>query len=76
MKMFEMLDSLYKKSDVDLITPINVPKNCDEKWTDIKEYKRMYYLWNIEKYKQRNAAYRSKKKAEKHLLNNKNIIIV
>jgi hypothetical protein len=71
-----MLDQLYKKSDVDLITPINVPKLCGEKWTDVKEYKRMYYLANIEIYKERNAAYRKLKKAEKHLQNNKNIIIV
>jgi len=42
----------------------------------VKEYKRMYYLANIEIYKERNAAYRKLKKAEKHLQNNKNIIIV
>jgi hypothetical protein len=76
-----MLDSLYKKSVVEEITPVNIPKVCVEKYTDIKEYKRQYYLWNIEKYRLRNATYRKnkkeeKEKAEKQLLNNKNIIIV
>lgn len=81
--MFKMLDELYRESkNNDIITPINIPKiQNEEKYTDIKQYKRDYYLQNLQIYKERNKAYREKKKeekrqAEEHLKNNKNIIIV
>jgi hypothetical protein len=69
MKMFERLDALYRESkNNDIITPINIPKVCEEKYTDIKEYKRNYYLQNLQIYKERNKAYREKKKEEKKKL--------
>jgi hypothetical protein len=61
MKMFEMLDAMYRKSLVDEITPVNVPKHATDKITDIKAYKRQYYLQNLQTYKERNLRYRMKK---------------
>jgi hypothetical protein len=69
MKMFEMLDKLYKDNLKDEITPVNIPKICSEKYTDIKEYKRQYYLHNFEIYKERNRLYRQRKKEEKGVKN-------
>ena len=60
--MFEMLDKLYNKNEVNIITPINIPKKCNDKYTDTKEYKRQYYLYNYETYKKRNKEYRERKK--------------
>jgi hypothetical protein len=69
MKMFERLDALHKESkNNDIITPVNIPKVCEEKYTDVKEYKRNYYLQNLQIYKERNKAYREKKKEEKKKL--------
>lgn len=65
--MFEMLDKLYRDS----LTkegeepPVNIPKVAVEKYTDIKEYKRQYYLRNYLVYKERNRLYREQKKAER-----------
>ena len=67
--MFEMLDKLYKDNLKDEITPVNIPKICSEKYTDIKEYKRQYYLHNFEIYKERNRLYRQRKKEEKGVKN-------
>lgn len=65
MKMFEMLDKLYKKNlDDEYYVPVEEPKNCQEKYSDIKEYKRQYYLKNLEKYKERNKKYRTENKKE------------
>ena len=62
--MFEMLDKLYKDNKVEE-PPINIPKKCEEKYTDMKEYKRQYYLRNYLIYKERNKLYREQKKAER-----------
>jgi hypothetical protein len=55
---------------------VDAAKICNEKYTDVKQYKRDYYLHNLEIYKERNRLYRQRKKEEEHLKNNKNIIIV
>lgn len=62
--MFEMLDKLYKDSKIEE-PPVNKPKIAVEKYTDIKEYKRIYYLRNYLIYKERNRLYREQKKAER-----------
>ncbi len=62
--MFEMLDKLYKDSKIEE-PPVNKPKIAVEKYTDIKEYKRQYYLRNYLIYKERNRLYRENQKAEK-----------
>lgn len=62
--MFEMLDKMYKETKIEE-PPVNIPKICNEKYTDIKEYKRQYYLKNLFIYKERNRLYREQKKAEK-----------
>jgi hypothetical protein len=64
MKMFEMLDQLHKKHPVEnnFYIPANIPKPVEQKYTDVKEYKRQYYLINIEIYRARNKAYRQRMK--------------
>lgn len=62
--MFEMLDKLYEKNKVEE-PPVNIPKKCEEKYTDVKEYKRQYYLRNYLIYKERNRLYREFKKVER-----------
>jgi hypothetical protein len=68
MKMFEMLDKLYEKNKIEE-SPVNIPKKCEEKYTDVKEYKRQYYLKNYLIYKERNRLYREFKKLEKREAN-------
>lgn len=63
--MFEMLDKLYEKNKVEE-PPVNIPKVCNEKYTDMKEYKRQYYLRNYLIYKERNRLYRENKKANRN----------
>ena len=60
--MFEALDQLDKQYKYICAYPIEKPKNCVDKTTDIKEYKRLYYLKNIEIYTERNRLYRLKQK--------------
>lgn len=62
--MFEMLDKMYKDSKIE-DAPVNRPKVCRDKCSDIKEYKRQYYLRNLLLYKERNRLYREQKKAER-----------
>lgn len=62
--MFEMLDKMYKDSKIE-DPPVNRPKVAVEKYTDIKTYKRQYYLRNYLIYKERNRLYRESKKAER-----------
>jgi hypothetical protein len=67
--MFDMLTALhekYKKEEV--IIPVEEPKNAVDKTNDVKQYKRNYYLHNLQIYKERNKAYREKKKEEKKKL--------
>ena len=63
--MFEMLDKLYKDNKIEE-PPVNIPKVCTEKYTDIKEYKRQYYLRNYLVYKERNRLYRENQKANRN----------
>ena len=65
--MFEALDAMYKKSVVEDITPVNIPKIAIDKTSDMKIYKRQYYLQNIQTYKERNRRYRMKKYKESTL---------
>jgi hypothetical protein len=64
MKMFEMLDQLHKNNPIseNFYVPVNIPKSVEQKYTEIKEYKRQYYLINIEIYRERNKAYRQRMK--------------
>ena len=63
--MFEMLDKMYKDSKIE-DPPVNRPKVCRDKCSDIKEYKRQYYLRNLLIYRERNRLYREQKKAERY----------
>ena len=64
--MFEMLDKMYKDSLTNEDAPVNRPKVCRDKCSDIKEYKRQYYLKNLLIYRERNRLYREQKKAERY----------
>jgi hypothetical protein len=66
MKFFDFFDKLHNDHKTDYDIPIEKPKKCGEKITDIKEYKRMYYLWNIDKYTKRNTEYRRRQKELKN----------
>ena len=61
--MFDFFDKLNEqyKSKNEIIS-CNIPKISREKITDMKEYKRLYYIRNYEIYKKRNEAYRERKK--------------
>jgi len=65
MKFFDFFDRLDKLTieEREKIIPVEKPRICQEKATDIKEYKRMYYLRNVEIYRERNRQYRLKKKS-------------
>jgi SepF-like predicted cell division protein (DUF552 family) len=65
MKMFEMLDKLHEKNKMEE-PPVNIPKTAIEKYTDVKEYKRQYYLRNYLIYKERNRLYRESKKVNRN----------
>jgi hypothetical protein len=66
MKFFEFFDKLHNDHKKDYDIPVEKPKVCREKTTDIKEYKRMYYLQNIDTYTKRNTEYRKKQKELKN----------
>jgi len=68
MKFFEFFDKLDKltEGERNKMIPVEQPKICGDKITDIKEYKRMYYLQNIEIYRERNKQYRLNKKQQKN----------
>ena len=72
MKLFDFLQDLHLKSEKIKIVPVEKPKEVIGKTTDIKEYKRQYYLQNLETYRQRNKEYRKRQKELKE--QNKNII--
>jgi len=65
MGFFETLDKFHNKYKTDFFIPVEKPKICKEKTSDIKEYKRQYYLININTYTKRNKEYRQRKKLEK-----------
>lgn len=62
-----MLDKMYNDNKKLDVIPVEKAKKCEEKYTDVKEYKRQYYLINIETYRERNKQYRERKKAEKKI---------
>ena len=57
-----MLDKMYNDNKKLDVIPVETAKNCVEKYTDVKEYKRQYYLKNIEIYRERNKQYRLRNK--------------
>ena len=69
MKFFEFFDRLDKITVEErnkIITPANKPfVEKINKIDDIKQYKRNYYIANIEIYRERNREYRQRKKLEK-----------
>jgi hypothetical protein len=65
MKLFDFLENLHKQSEKNIIVPVEEPKIEKKKTTDMKEYKRSYYLQNITVYRERNKQYRERKKKEK-----------
>jgi len=73
MKLFDFLQDLHLKSEKIKFVPVEQPKEVIGKTTDIKEYKRQYYLENLETYRKRNEEYRERKRKEKE--EKKNIII-
>lgn len=62
-----MLDKMYNENKTEIKIPVEQPKNCIDKISEVKEYKRQYYLINIETYRERNKQYRERKKAEKKI---------
>lgn len=72
MKFFDFFDKLDKVTISERINnkvPINKPKEeKNYKIDDMKEYKRMYYLWNIEKYRKHNTEYRKRQKELKNII--------
>ena len=65
--MFDTLDKMYREGLKEIKPIIEVPKKCIDKTTDMKIYKRQYYLQNIEIYRERNAKYRQRKYKESTL---------
>jgi len=69
MKFFEFFDKLDKVTIEERhknLIPVNRPRvEKVNKIDDIKQYKRNYYIHNIEIYRERNREYRQRKKAEK-----------
>jgi len=74
MKLFDFLENLHNESvqHINIIIPVEEPKPARDKTTEIKEYKRLYYLQNIETYRKRNEDYRERKRKEKEANKNKN----
>lgn len=75
-KLFEKLDDLHKQHKTDDIVVYNrTTKRYNilrsdipvEKYDTIQDYKRAYYLKNIETYRLRNEEYRKRKKKEKKI---------
>ena len=69
MKLFDFLQDLHLKSEKIKFVPVEEPKEVIGKTTDIKEYKRQYYLQNLETYRKRNEEYRERKRKEKEKIN-------
>ena len=72
MRLFDFLENLHKESEKNIVVPVEKPKPVRDKTTDIKEYKRQYYLQNLETYRKRNEEYRERKRLEKEA--NKDVI--
>jgi hypothetical protein len=65
MKFFDFFDKLNNDFPSDYKVPVEKPKVADHKTTDMKEYKRMWYLANIDIVRQRNKEYRERMKANR-----------
>jgi hypothetical protein len=70
MKLFDALEAINQRYQNLQARPIiEVPINREGQIDDIKNYKRQYYLKNLNIYKERNKKYREKMKEEKDLEN-------
>jgi hypothetical protein len=67
MKLFDFLENLNEKSEKIKFVPVEQPKKVIPKVIDVKEYKRRYYLQNLEVYRERNKNYRIKQKEIKNI---------
>jgi hypothetical protein len=65
MKFFDFFDKLNNDYPTENKPVIEKPKRADHKTTDMKEYKRLWYLINIETVRQRNKEYRERMKANR-----------
>jgi hypothetical protein len=65
MKFFEFFDKLNKDFPTENKPVIEKPKKARNKIDDMKEYKRLWYLINIETVRQRNKEYRERMKANR-----------
>jgi hypothetical protein len=65
MKFFDFFDKLNKDFPIENKPVIEKPKKARHKIDDMKEYKRLWYLINIETVRQRNKEYRERMKANR-----------
>jgi hypothetical protein len=70
MKLFDALEAINQRYN-HLTVPhiIETPIKEEERIYDIKNYKKQYYLKNLNTYKERNRLYRERIKEEKKLEN-------
>jgi len=70
MLLFDALEAINQRYNHLQVRPIiEVPVNKEGQTDDIKNYKRQYYLKNLQIYKERNRLYRERMKEEKILEN-------
>ena len=70
MLLFDALEAINQRYNHLEVKPIiEVPVNREGQIDDIKNYKRQYYLKNLQIYKERNRLYRERMKEEKMLEN-------
>jgi hypothetical protein len=70
MLLFDALEAINQRYNHLEIRPIiEAPVNREGQINDIKNYKRQYYLKNLNTYKERNRLYRERMKEEKTLEN-------
>jgi hypothetical protein len=68
MKLFDALEAINQRYQNLQPRPIiEAPINREGQIDDIKNYKRQYYLKNLQIYKERNKLYRDRMKEEKML---------
>ena len=65
MKFFDFFDKLNKDFPTENKPVIEKPKIARHKIDDMKEYKRLWYLMNIDTVRQRNKEYRERMKANR-----------
>ena len=65
MKFFDFFDKLNNDYPSKIKPVIEKPKRAYHKIDDMKEYKRLWYLINIETVRQRNKEYRERMKANR-----------